>query len=325
MINNIQIKNFKSVKDCCLDGFKRINLFIGRPNVGKTNLIEALSIFSIPYLRENSSKKISSLIRLENEPELFYSGDTSEVALIETNIGSAKISYRPTEGMTIELDFDEKVYQNIKVDSKLNVRGLTSHDSFEPKVKAYKFKSGVIYNRSHARYLIPPFGNNLFTIIESYPDLKKEVRQFFAEYDLELLFDKGSQTLKVVQKGANEMFIIPYSSTADTLQRIIFYKTAVVSNSSSILLFEEPESHSFPPYISHVTQEMIFQKSNQFFISTHSPFILNDFLENCRSEIAVFMVSYENQQTQLKLLSETELHHIYQNGIDLLINSESFV
>jgi len=54
-LRHIHIENFKSVKRIEIDNFSRINLFIGRPNVGKSNIIEALSLFSIPYLKENVS------------------------------------------------------------------------------------------------------------------------------------------------------------------------------------------------------------------------------------------------------------------------------
>lgn len=90
-IENIDITNFKSIRGCTIENCKRINFFIGGPNVGKTNIIEALSIFSIPHLKENSSNKLSNLIRLENEGELFYNGDTSMSATIKTNIGKCVI------------------------------------------------------------------------------------------------------------------------------------------------------------------------------------------------------------------------------------------
>jgi AAA15 family ATPase/GTPase len=50
-IQNLYIENFKSIRSLELSNFKRINLFIGRPNVGKSNIIEALSLFSVPYLK----------------------------------------------------------------------------------------------------------------------------------------------------------------------------------------------------------------------------------------------------------------------------------
>lgn len=99
----------------------------------------------------------------------------------------------------------------------------------------------MVFKKSHAKYLIPPNGYNLFSIIENYPDLKKEVASLFKEYGLDIVFEKGSQSMKIIQTGNKEIFIIPYNSTADTLQRIIFFKTAISSNSNSVILFEEPE------------------------------------------------------------------------------------
>lgn len=114
-IENIHITNFKSVRDCAIENCRRINLFIGRPNVGKTNIIEALSIFSIPYLKENTSKKLSNLIRLENEGELFYNGDISLGATIKTNIGKCTIAYNPKEGLKAAIDFFGDSYTILKL------------------------------------------------------------------------------------------------------------------------------------------------------------------------------------------------------------------
>ena len=49
IINHIHISNFKSLKDVTLDQCRRINLIIGKPNVGKSNLLEAMSLFCLPY------------------------------------------------------------------------------------------------------------------------------------------------------------------------------------------------------------------------------------------------------------------------------------
>ena len=109
------------------------------------------------------------------------------------------------------------------------------------------------------------------------------------------------------------------------MQRIIFFKSAISSNKNSILLFEEPESHSFPPYIVHITQQIVHSKSNQFFISTHSPFIVNDFLENCREELSIFLIDYKNGETSVRKLTNEEIYEIYQYGVDLFANNESYL
>lgn len=322
-LNNIKISNFKSIRDCTIDGCKRINLFIGKPNVGKSNIIEALSLFSISYLRENSSKKLSQLIRLENETELFYNGDIGVGARISSNIGYGELGYTAKEGLKIKIDFYSDSYF-FSVDEKLNVRGLTDINYFEPPVKRYNFKSDIAYKKSHAKYLIPPFGFNLLSIIEQYEDLKSQVINLFKEYNLDVAFDKGSQTIKVIQNTTNGIFLVPYNSIADTLQRIIFFKSAIISNTNSILLFEEPEAHSFPPYMSHLTQEIINKRDNQYFVATHSPYILNNLLENSRHELSVYMVDYSDKQTVINHLSDATLHEVLQYGVDLFTNSESY-
>lgn len=323
-IDQITIENFKSIQSCTIGDCKRINLFIGRPNVGKSNILEALSLFSIPFLRENSSKKLSTLVRLENEAELFYNGNTGEDALIKTDIGYCRLGYHPKDGLLAMMDFYTDSF-NLRIDEKLNVKGIRDPGFFESPVKRYNYKHNVVYKKGHAKYLIPPTGHNLLSIIENYSELRNQVRELFKEYGLSVAFDKASQTLKIIQSDKDELFLIPYNSIADTLQRIIFYKAAIASNENSILLFEEPEAHSFPPYMTHLTQEMIYKKSNQYFVATHSPFILNDLLENGRDELAVFIVYYEHYETKLRRLTNEDLYEIFQNGVDIFTNSESFI
>lgn len=323
-IEQLHIKNFKSIKSSHIDGCKRINLFIGRPNVGKSNILEALSVFSIPFLKENKSKSITNLIRLENETELFYSGNFDDFISIHSNIGNADLRYDKSEGIEISIDTVNGGAEYF-IDEKLNLRSRRRNDDYNPVIKKYTFSTQTIFKRSHSRYLIPPFGYNLLNVVERNSELKDEVTNLFKEYNLSLVFDKASQSLKILQPEKKDIFLIPYNSIADTLQRIIFFKTAIASNNNSILLFEEPEAHSFPPYISHITQEMIYKNDNQFFIATHSPFILNDLLENARDELSVFVVDYKKNETKVKRLSDAELHEIYQNGVDLFTNNESYL
>jgi len=45
MIKKLTIKRFKSIRDLSIS-CKRVNLFIGEPDTGKTNILEALNFLS---------------------------------------------------------------------------------------------------------------------------------------------------------------------------------------------------------------------------------------------------------------------------------------
>ena len=115
----------------------------------------------------------------------------------------------------------------------------------------------------------------------------------------------------------------PFHSIADTLQRMIFYKAAIESNSESALVFEEPEAHSYPPFISKVTQDIIQSDRNQFFITTHSPYVVNDFLELPSDKLAIYLVDFKNGETFVKRAIDTEVQEMYEYGIDLFFNTET--
>ena len=90
-IEYLKINNFKSIRDLSINGFSRINLFIGKPNVGKSNILEAFGIFSLPYLKFNTNQKLANLIRADFINELFHDGDIEKPISIATNL--SKFTY----------------------------------------------------------------------------------------------------------------------------------------------------------------------------------------------------------------------------------------
>src|SRR5690606_37362115 len=122
---------------------------------------------------------------------------------------------------------------------------------------------------------------------------------------------------------------IPISLIADTLVRLIYFKSAIYSNRKSVLLFEEPESHMFPPYISKLTSDIIYDENkNQYFITTHSPFVLNDFMEDIdKKDLSIYAVGYKKEtgETIIRRITEDEMEEIYQYGVDLFFNLENYL
>ena len=91
-IKTLEIKNFKTIKDSKKIDCKRINIFIGKPNVGKSNILEAISLLGATY-SQNKEKFLSDLIRYENFENLFYDNEIGNKIEVISNVGVTYIKY----------------------------------------------------------------------------------------------------------------------------------------------------------------------------------------------------------------------------------------
>lgn len=105
--------------------------------------------------------------------------------------------------------------------------------------KCYLYPPAFDKEKLPIPFLLPPGGSNLMNIVSMMPKLKEELRTIFNDYGLKYVFDTNSQEIKVMkEKKPGEIFLIPFHSIADTLQRMIFYKAAIESNSESALVLK---------------------------------------------------------------------------------------
>lgn len=323
MTTKIEIKNFKSVKHVILDNCKRINLLIGRPNVGKSNILEALSSYSLPYARYTNNKSIQQFIRCENESELFYNGDM-------------------TKDIEIKTDTDKFVFKSSQTSFVSRLNGLLNDKSVvelmglkirqigtempNKDVRSYSFPVPFQFENTGLKFLQPTTGSNLSSVLDSLETTKNEISELLSSYGLRLSFDRASQQIKLLKSiSDSSIYLVPFNSIADTLQRVMYYKTAIASNENAILTFEEPEAHSYPPYISKITTDIIYSESNQFFITTHSPYVLNEFMENKIEDLAIYLIDFVDGETTVKGLTEEQIEKVSQAGVDLFFNSEIFL
>jgi len=323
MTTRIEIKNFKSIKHIVLKDCKRINLLIGKPNVGKSNILEALTAFSLPYSRYINNKSLQQFIRCENESELFYNGDMSKD--IEIHTESDRFVFQSNKTSHIS-----RLNGFLNGKSVVELSGLkikqTGSEMPNKDVRSYFFPSPFQFENTGLKFLQPTTGCNLSSVLYSLENTKKEISDILALYGLKLSFDQASQQIKLFKIiSENSIYLVPFNSIADTLQRILFYKTAIASNENSILTFEEPEAHSYPPYISKITTDIIHSETNQFFITTHSPYVLNEFLENQKDELGIYLIDFKDGETLVIGLTEDETNEVYQSGVDLFFNSAIFL
>ncbi len=330
-IENLEITNFKSIRHQKIDGCKRINVFIGYPNVGKSAILEAIS--SLCYLQRDFDKDFNKLCRIKFSNELFFDGLIKEPATISIN-SETKLTFQYISEQAIKLNIrsfasqNEVPYREITITDGRLVSSSQSPQKTNLNIKKYLFQNNFNDFKTNGLVLESPDGKNLVDIIQFNKELRKEVIDLFKANGLKLNIDQGTNSIKGFKQLEDDLvFTIPFYQMADTLQRLIFHQAAILSNTDTVLLFEEPEAHMFPPYIAKFTSEIIFEegRGNQYFIATHSPFVLNDFLEEAKDELSIFLVSMKNGETIIKRLSDEELIEVYQYGVDLFFNLESYL
>lgn len=339
-IKKIEIKNFKSIRHQIIDGCKRINVFIGYPNTGKSNILEALSLFSI----KNPDIPFSSLIRMDGNATLFFNGNIDKPFELVINKKHRYKGNYYKENLRIIYEVALNNYEFDEIDTfveggkeeclsfelrdkKINSfvsSGILKKDSLQ-NVKKYEFEGNVNYKEGSYDTLMTPFGNNIFDVLSSKESIRKDIYDLFKNYELKFSFDKSTRTFKILKNIGDDIFLISYSMISDTLRRLIFYKTAIASNGETVLLFEEPEAHMFPPFIKKFTTDIIFDQTNQFFMATHSPYVLDELIAEAQDELSVYLVDYKDGETKAYFLNEEDLVEIRAYGVDLFFNIESYL
>lgn len=322
-IKSVSIKNFKSVKSVTLSDCQRINVLIGRPNVGKSNILEALALFDAPYMVNTSNKSLKNLVRIENTADLFHNGISSAPIEVTADDNLLSISRSTNNGLSVDIAVQNEV-SKYTFSPSLTL-STKKEPALLPRVLAYFFPRQFIPESTNTGFLLPPSGANLMETVANLPSLKSSLAELFHGYGLKMMFDSGSQEIKAMRENGLDMFLVPFSSLADSLQRLIFYKAAIESNTNKVICFEEPEAHTFPPYISNVVNDIISSESNQFFITTHSPYVMSSLLESAGGELAVFVVDIENNESVIRRLTDEQLQEAYDNGLDMFYNLEAYL
>jgi hypothetical protein len=320
MITKLSIANFKSVRQLDIE-CKKVNLFIGEPNTGKSNILEGLALLS--WCARLAQGPLSDYVRLELMQNLFYD------QLLDHQI-SISVGGKPAAELYVRFKPDSFEFRSqVKSASFATVghqgnleRGGVYGQTAD--IKFFRFKNLANYNDKEPGSLKPPNGTNLFSVVFSSADLREAMKEFFQKYGLKLVLKPQERVFELQKQTDDLVFSFPYFLTSDTLRRIIFYTVAIASNKDSVLVFEEPESNAFPYYTKYLGERIALDETNQFFIATHNPYLLSAVIEKGRKEdVQVFITYFKDYQTKVKPLTPDEVSELME--ADPFFNLDRFI
>lgn len=324
MVKTLEIKNFKSIKHLKLD-CKRVNVFIGKPNAGKSNLLESVGVFSLPFGSLGNIDTIREFIRLENMADLFYDHDLSESVEVKTDHAAFQIRF---DNRVFTGDAREEGNNANSVGFEIYDNGKMGNTSGELNLpfRFYRFVTLDKFSRQELDCLLPPKGENLCQILLTRKDLRKFVVDLLSAYELKLVLKQLEYKIEIQKEIEGAIFTSPYALLSDTLQRVIFYNAAIDTNKEAIIILEEPEAHAFPYYTKFLAERMALDASNQYFVATHNPYFLSSVLEKTpQGDIAIFITYFEDNQTKLRAIAQEEMAEVLDLDADVFFNLERFL
>ncbi|MDP1587443.1 MAG: AAA family ATPase, partial [Prosthecobacter sp.] len=284
MIHKLSIRNFKSIRELDLD-CRRVNVFIGEPNAGKTNILEALSMECFGAL-----SRLKSVCRIERFVDLIK--DQDETNKVEIGINTHRIELSILDKRVLRLDWHHQSQMDplaesdmavfIHADGKLEIPALNKDrtlDYLEYGTHYYLFDPDAVQRSGETAVLEAPYGQNLASYLAADKQARITLSSLFPTGRYRPTIDRSQDAVLLAHEEDGTLITLPFKSSSETLRRMLFYYLALQSHEHGTIIFDEPEAHSFPPYTKTLAERIALDdRGNQFFLTTHSPYMLDSLL-----------------------------------------------
>lgn len=330
MITRLLIENFKTVRSLDLP-CKRFNLFIGDTNTGKTNVLEALTLLSqniIAPTRESPHQHELDrrILRYGQLNDLFPGRDVTLPLRVSSSLMNVSGRYGEA-GFTFEFTDHVNHQARYTFQAAGNPVGMPQEGgNLQSKLRRYHYDPAVRFGPHWYTHLAPPDGSNLGAILMANTDLAEEVSEILAAKEVTIEVNPETYGISLRHSRARNVVVpIAFQNLSETLRRYLFMYVAIRTNQGSVLLFDEPEQNTYPFYTAHIGEIMALDGSNQYFLTTHNPYVLSAFVDKAPADELQVLATYRKEgRTEVHVLSTSELHELMEFdaflNIDRILN-----
>jgi hypothetical protein len=330
MLDRLKISRFKSIGELTLD-CRRVNVFIGEPDTGKTNILEALQVLACL----GCGYPVSVSLRLSQElgfDPLFHRQFFDEPARIScrSSGGETRVELRrhgqdgrlnvtlktPADLQRFELPFGTAHRSNQVSSFRWYVYGGSEH---------WQYASGMPLGDD---VVAPPFGGNLMYVARHTQRVYDFLKDQVASLGWKLKFDQHSKRFRLSEVREDDIFDYNIDLLSDSRKRFAFYSAILLTSEKATLILDEPDVYAFPPF-PKLLGEMIAgdTKGNQFFLTTHNPYFLSALAEKTPADDLGLFVCYRGGDgtTQVKRLEPAAVATVIEQGPAVFFNLDELV
>lgn len=336
LLTDFKIKNFKAFDDFNLQNLKKVNIFVGKPNTGKTSILEALSLFLAknPYMLVLLLSERNILNDEDCFQSLFFDYKTNNYISLISNNDTVAIRIKDDEKSIVAFtdnDFvadrvanglEFKIKQNSK-NTQFDDAGYISFYNEQNSLKLkYKRENEIdslnklefIFNFKNKRYQ-DRFIKDISSILQAKDQekmLQKKMQHFSSNIDgLKFLNNN-----KLVVRQKKLQHDIDFRLLGQGFQTYIFILVAILAGKKYILIDEIENGLHFESIDLLLESILNSPKDTQFFITTHNEEILQRLAskigeKNKKTEdIAVFNI-YHNKEQKLEAVQYSQENFIH--------------
>jgi AAA15 family ATPase/GTPase len=297
-----------------------VNVFIGEPNSGKSNVLEALTLLS-----KEGIAKVRELARVQQPADLFFDREVERELEVAAEPGII-LRMKFQNGNFVVSGSISGEQMKATLDQSANF-ALKSGDISNTSVRCYHYRAlnkGDWIN-THYGHLLPPYGTNLPALLYTNKVLRDSISAFFKSKGFRLELRPQDNEILMSKEVDDVLYSFPFESISETMKRIVFYKAALESNENAVLIFDEPEANTFPLFTKYLAERIALDATNQFFFSTHNPYVLMNIIEKTpQAELAVYATRMRNYRTELHRFTPENCEEALDLGMDLFLNLDRF-
>ena len=297
-IKDMEIYNFKGLKELKIKDMKPINIFIGDNNSGKTTVLEAIAMFEKPFdymshLKMLDRKYDLSNMKYENIKQIFYNSDYDNEISIDLNMNNIN------NKASLKIDAKEEEIFNMNNKEEVDLTTLTY--TFNNEKKEFYIQNNPLkeirVKKEKFKYLNVGFVSPIDTYMEkstlSAIDTVIKEGKKKTLIDLLKIFDSNITDLNYISNKelyitTNNRGTLSISSFGDGLKKAIVLIAKAIDAKGGIVLIDELETSIHKDILGKIFKGLLTnakEYNTQIISTTHSLEAIRELLINLEQNL----------------------------------------